>query len=189
MIVIPELVAGALLLVLGRRLFWLFVGAIGFLYGMQLAQRFLPNSPGTALIAGVVLGIIGALLAILFQRFAVGAAGFLAGGYIALSLATAAGLLGPTPGTTPNLPTVVVAGLAALPTAGLATWIVFIVGGVIGALLVAALFDWALIILSSLAGASLIVQALSIAAGLSFAAFIVLAILGIVGQARMLRRR
>ena len=39
------LVVGALLLTLGKRLFWLFVAGAGFLAGLQFAPRLLPGQP------------------------------------------------------------------------------------------------------------------------------------------------
>jgi hypothetical protein len=40
---ILELGIGILLLFLGRKLFWLFVGVVGFLSGIQFAPQFLPT--------------------------------------------------------------------------------------------------------------------------------------------------
>ena len=55
---------GVLLLVFGRKLFWLFVG-VGFLWGFQIASQLLPaNSQIAILAAALVLGLIGAVLAI-----------------------------------------------------------------------------------------------------------------------------
>ncbi len=132
------LILGALLLVLGRKLFWLFVGALGFLAGMSLAQNYLGGqSENVVLIAGIVCGLLGVVLAIFLQRVAIAAAGFFAGGYFAMNVASS--YLGTT------------------ETTG---WVLFAVGGIIGALLLSLLFDWALIVLSSLVGAVLVTQAL-----------------------------
>ena len=38
MVEISQILIGILLLVAGKRLFWLFVGSLGFVAGMQLAQ-------------------------------------------------------------------------------------------------------------------------------------------------------
>src|SRR5512135_977366 len=126
---ILDLVLGVILLVAGRRLFWLLVGAIGFVIGVMLATRFFHGSELTVVLAGLVLGIIFALLAIFLESIAIGIAGFLGGGYVLLSIATMLGL----------------------DTNGIMPWIVFAVGGVIGVILVALLFNWALITISSLA--------------------------------------
>jgi len=126
---------GGALLIAGRKLFWLFVGALGFITGMQWSAYFWHGPEGLTIIAGLVIGLIFAGLAIFLQTIAIGIAGFLAGGYIFS----------------------VLAGMFGFDTGSL-TWIIYIVGGIIGVLLVSYLFDWAIITLSSLAGASLVVQ-------------------------------
>ena len=82
MLSIINLILGGGLLVAGRKLFWLFVGAAGFLTGIQLADRFWQGPELLAIIIGLVIGIIFALLAIFLQGLVIGAAGFLIGGYI-----------------------------------------------------------------------------------------------------------
>src|SRR5512142_2345265 len=89
---ILDLVLGAILLVAGRRLFWLLVGAIGFVIGVMLATRFFHGSELTMVLAGLVLGLIFALLAIFLESIAIGIAGFLGGGYVLLSMAGMLGL-------------------------------------------------------------------------------------------------
>ena len=129
---------GAFLLGFGRSLYWLFVGGAGFLAVNTLASRLLEGSPRILLLAiAVAAGLLGALLAILLQKFAVGLAGFLAGGYFFVILLDLLKLdYGPV------------------------VWILFVVGGILGAILVASLFEVSLIFLSSLSGALLIAQSL-----------------------------
>ena len=136
-----NLIIGSILLVAGRKLFWLLVGGIGFIVGVQLATRFFNGNEVTTIVAGIVLGIIFALLAIFLESIAIGVAGFLGGGYILLNIA---GMLGWDKGVLP--------------------WIIFAVGGIIGVILVTLLFNWALITISALAGASLIVSAFGLTA-------------------------
>lgn len=156
---------GAALLVAGRKLFWLFVGAAGFVTGLQLASRFTQGSDAVALVIGLVIGIVFALLAIFLQKVAVAIAGFLAGGYI---LTAAAGMLG--------------------ADTGAVFWIVYLLGGIIGLFLVSFLFDWALITLSSLAGSSLIVQALFPQNAAAGVVYFILFIIGMLIQGSVLRR-
>ncbi len=60
---------GAALLILGRKLFWVFVGAIGFVLGMDIASRFLQGRPDwLILIVALGAGVLGALLALFLQR-------------------------------------------------------------------------------------------------------------------------
>jgi len=161
-----NLILGAALLVAGRKLFWLFVGAAGFVTGMELATRFWQGSDLLAILIGLVVGIIFAVLAIFLQALVIGIAGFLIGGYIFIALAAMLGI----------------------EVTGIATWIVYGVGGVIGLLLVSFLFDWALITLSSLAGASLMIQAFFPQGAFGGLLLIVLFILGILIQGFTLRR-
>src|SRR5512143_60385 len=137
LLAILNLVIGAILLVAGRKLFWLLVAGIGFVIGAMLATRFFNGNELTMILAGLILGIIFALLAIFLESVAIGVAGFIGGGYVRLSLA---GMLGLDPG-------------------GVMSWVIFAVGGVLGVIIVALLFSWALITISSLAGASMIVGA------------------------------
>jgi len=87
MLIVINLILGVALLVAGRKLFWLFVGAAGFVTGIQLATWFWQGPELLAIVIGLVVGVIFALLAIFLQGVAIGIAGFLAGGYILTVLA------------------------------------------------------------------------------------------------------
>ena len=64
------LVLGLLLLLLGRRLFWLFIAVAGFVLGVEAAPFVLPHATELfTLLVAIVLGISGALLAIFVQRW------------------------------------------------------------------------------------------------------------------------
>jgi hypothetical protein len=156
------LLLGIVLLLTGRKLFWLFVGAVGFLAGMEWGTLVLGKQPETvALLFALVIGLVGALLAIVVQRVAVAVAGGVVGGLFATELAAAAGFSGQTN-----------------------HWIAFLIGAILAAIFVSLLFDWALIILSSLAGGSLIVQALPFARKIEIIVALMLCIAGIVFQSR-----
>jgi hypothetical protein len=169
MLGVINLILGGALLLAGRKLFWLFVGAAGFLTGMQLATRFWQGPDLLAIIVGLVIGVIFALLAIFLQALVIGIAGFLIGGYVLTVLATMLGI----------------------DVTGVMTWVIYAVGGVIGLILVSFLFDWAIITLSSLAGASLIIQSV-FPQGVQGAAggilFFILFIIGVLIQGSILRR-
>lgn len=77
MLNVISLILGSALLVAGRKLFWLFVGAAGFVTGIQLATRFWQGSDVLAVIIGLVIGVIFALLAIFLQTIVIGIAGLL----------------------------------------------------------------------------------------------------------------
>jgi hypothetical protein len=137
-------ILGSALIVAGRKLFWLFVGAAGFVTGFQLTVHYFQGLEGAAIIVGLVAGLIFAVLAIFLQTIAIGIAGFLAGGYILQTLTSSFGV-------------------------DTAPWLSYLIGGIMGVLLVSFLFDWAIITLSSLAGASLVVEGLQLQrAGLIF---------------------
>lgn len=164
---IIRLLVGAGLLALGRKLFWFFVGGIGFVAGVALASRFLGSeSDGVILLIGLVAGVVGALLTVMLQKLALGLAGFLGGGYVLLQLTE----------------------LLSLSFEGY-DWLVFIVGGIIGAGLIAYLFEWALVGISSLSGAAIIADTLSLEGSLQLVVLIALAVLGIVVQAGLLSKK
>lgn len=164
MIYILNGMIGIMLLALGRRLFWLFVGCVGFVAGLQMAQFYLSMQPAwVALAVALGFGLIGALLAVFFQTVAIGLGGFAAGSTISAHL-------------------MALMGLAAVPM------IVF-VGGIIGAILLYALFDWALIGLSSVAGATLIVQAFNWNPRIEMVLYVAMIVAGILFQTALWRRQ
>src|SRR5574340_838086 len=117
---LPDVVVGLILVLFGRKLYWLFVAAAGFVVGMSLSKQWLAGTDDfTASMIGLGVGLACAVLAIFLRRLAIGIAGFFAGGHIAFQLA---------------------AGLGYESSA----WIVFLLGGIIGAILILVVFDWAL---------------------------------------------
>ena len=157
---------GIVILLFGRKLFWLCVAAVGFAAGVEIAPHVVHEpSPLIALIIALFLGLIGALLALFLQKIAIAVLGFLAGGKLAGAI-TAAFL-------------VHYAQYSA---------IIFVVGGIIGAILLLVLFDWALIIVSSLIGAHLIQSAIVLPPSGSTIVFVGLAVIGILVQAASFRR-
>jgi hypothetical protein len=158
---------GAIILLFGRRLFWLCVAAVGFAAGVELAPHFVQQpTPLLALTFALVLGFVGALVALFLQKVATAVAGFLAGGKLALAIAAA----------------------FFFQHANYLT-IVFIVGGIVGAVLLLALFDWALIVFSTVVGAYLIETAIVLPAAGTAVLFVALALIGVVAQTIAMRRR
>src|SRR4249919_3788638 len=87
---IVSAIIGVVILFFGRKLFWLCVAAIGFAAGIELAPMIMHEpTPLLALTVALVLGFIGALLALFVQKVAIAAAGFLAGGKLAVALVAA----------------------------------------------------------------------------------------------------
>jgi hypothetical protein len=157
---------GTVILFFGRKLFWLCVAAVGFAAGVEIAPHLVHEpSPLLALTVALILGLIGALLALFLQKIAIAVLGFLAGGKLAGAIA-AAFLIHFEQHST----------------------IIFLVGGIVGAILLLALFDWALIVVSSLIGAHLIQSAVVLPPTGSTIVFLGLAVVGIIVQAASLRR-
>ena len=159
-------IVGVTILLFGRRLFWLCVAAVGFAVGVELAPHLVQEpSPVLALTFAVVLGFVGALLALFLQKVAIAIMGFLSGGKLALAIA-AAFITGATQ----------------------FYWITFIIGGLVGALVLLVLFDWALIVLSSMVGAYLIMAIFTFPPTGTTISFVVLVAVGVLVQAGALRR-
>lgn len=163
---IASALAGVVVLLFGRKVFWICVAAVGFAAGVELAPHLMSQpTPMLQLSIALVLGFIGALLALFLQKLAIGVIGFLVGGRLAVGLATAFLV---HPATYP--------------------WLPFLIGGVVGAILLMSLFSWALVFASALVGAHLIVRAIPLPQIGATILFVALAVVGIIAQTAMLRR-
>ena len=160
-----QIIVAVALLMLGRRLYWLFVAGVGFVVTMGLATEYLeaPEEWMTLALA-IAAGLAGALFAIFLQKIAVAIAGFAAAAYFAHAVAETIGL----GGSLQNVAVLVV--------------------GVLGAIFASVLFDWALILLSSLTGGVLLVDAFDLEPTLALVVMVIVAIAGILIQANMLHR-
>ena len=161
-----NMVIGMVVLAFGRRLFWLFVGCLGFAVGFHYAPLvWQVQSNLFLLILATITGIIGAVLALFFQKIAIGLAGFAGGGYIALNLLNLLGI---------RLEQII--------------WLPYLVGGIIGALLLFFIFDWALIFVSSLTGATMVVESTNLSPEVELIVYFALFIAGIVIQTVLYRK-
>jgi hypothetical protein len=160
------LLAGLSLLIAGRRLFWLFVGLVGFFTVYRWVEPYTGAASSSRWVLAVLAGLLGIMLAIFLQRVAIALAGFFAGGWFAVQLL---GLHMANP--------------------RLFDLLVFAGAGVLAAILAIALFDLALVILSSLMGANLIVEALHPGPGLAKLLLLGLAAVGIAVQMGLTARR
>jgi hypothetical protein len=162
-----NVVAGLAVLLFGRRLFWLFVGCVGFIVGFDLAGNALVGqSEWLILVIALGVGVLGAIASVFLQRIFIVVAGFFAGGYCLSTFA----------------PGVLHANDQVIP------WVAFAVGGLLGALLTAVLLDPALIILSSLAGATAVSQNVPLEPAARTLLYVVLLVLGIAVQTRQYTR-
>lgn len=147
-----QIFLGAALLLVGRRLFWLAVGIMGFLFGFDLVTYSLTDWPGwSAWLVAVALGALCALGAIFLQRLSFGLAGFLAGGFLLVKLLT-------------------LLDIQQAPAPGL-----FVLGGVVGAVLAMIAVDWVLVVLTSLVGATVVTA--EIGAGPQGSSFLLLGLI------------
>ena len=160
------LLAGLVLLVAGRRLFWLFVGVVGFITVYRWFEPYPAAQPSGRWLLAILAGFVGIVLAIFLQRVAIAMAGFFAGGWFAVHLL----------------------GLHMAHPHG-ADLLIFGIAGVIAAVLAVALFDLALIVLSSLAGSDLIVGALHPRREIATLLLLGLAVVGIAVQMGITARR
>ena len=158
--------AGSLMLLLGRRLFWLFVAAVGYLISATVVPQILPNQPESVILTiSIMAGLLGALMAIMVQKFAVGLTGFAAGGYIVYYLLE-------------NI----------LLYSGQAQWLAILAGALIGAALAGSMIDWALILVTTTSGVMLVSQGLALPMPFSAIVMLVLYILGVFVQGNMAAR-
>lgn len=163
---IAQVILGVALLFAGRKLYWLFVGAAGFVVGLVVGPQLIKGeSEWVAFALALGIGVVGAILALAVQRLAVAIGGFLAGGYLAAMLAQALNL-----------------------EQDWLAWGVVIVGAIIGTALVTAVFEYALIGLSALVGALLIVQQLDLSQSVTMLILGGLLLVGVAAQYIALRR-
>ena len=157
-----QLGVGSLLLLMGRRLFWLFVSGLGFFAGFQLATVLLLSQPDwMKIVLGVFAGALGVVIMIFMQKVAIVYAGFFAGGYLLNSLWFMLGI----PIRLPIL-------------------LLYCIGGVLGAVMSYLLFDQALIILTSLVGAVFIIESVDVLPSWQMLLFVLLTGVGIIIQSR-----
>ena len=155
-----QIVAGAVLILFGRRLFWLCLGIVGFLLTFALISRLpLEIDDRWMLLVSLLLGAVGAVLAIVLQKVAVAVGGFAFGAYSTLFFLESYGA-----------------------DAGNYNWVLALVGGIIACVLVATLFDVSLVVLSSFLGAGLIVSAIGLSAAPTAILLLCLAAFGIATQ-------
>ena len=160
------IVAGLLLLLFGKRLFWLAAGLVAFLFGYQLFGNLF--SIWWSLFLGLILGIIFAWLAIKFIKMATYFVAFLAG---AIALPFLVGMF----------------------DVEMSWFILALIGGAIGLILVAFAFDWGLILITAWAGASAVTfgvrQWWELDGTFGTVIFLVLMVVGVFWQASQRRNK
>lgn len=162
---------GVVLLLLGRRLYWMALAGLGFLLGLWLAGHVLDLRSGwLELGLGLGAGLVCALLARVAQKIAIGIGGFVLGGaggfWLASWFEPAAGAeLGPW------------------------IWLAPLVGALLGVALARPLFEASLVAFSALAGALLITSRSHLGTTHETWVFLVLVLVGVIAQSRTDSRR
>ncbi len=155
------IILGVLLILTGRRLFWLFIATAGFFVGASFGEMFFAGyQQWVILLVAMGTGLIGALLAVFAQRVAFALAGFFAGAYITYLLTQMYALHEMS----------VFLGLA---------------GGVAGAVMAVIFIDWAIIALSSIVGAAIIIDVLNPGQTTGLLIFALLVSAGVLFQSRL----
>ena len=171
MVPIIQLVVGAIQLLLGRKIFWLMVGIMGFILGLFLTLYVVDWPVWLKLLVGLGVGLVFSVLAVFIQKPMAALFGFFAFGLAVAILAQMWGVAKESP----------------------LFWVIFVVGGLVGVILVFALFDWALIIGTSLSGAGTVVAALNGMLNIqksslvALALFLILVLIGITYQSRYMK--
>lgn len=150
---------GAVLLLFGRRLYWLALGALGYFVGLTLADRYLETSSDMELLAGAVAGAAGILVAFMAEKLAVTVGGFGIGAVLAYYLAR--------------------------PYAGELSyqiWFIVLVGALLGVCFAAFVFKAAVVVVSVLVGAFLVTRGLFLEPPYEIAVFVALALTGLAIQ-------
>jgi hypothetical protein len=151
---------GIIFLIVGQKIFWLFIASLGFFFGFEFAATFLSGQEfwKTVFIA-VICGLVGLVSALFLQELAIIVTGFIAGGYIFLSLWNLSGW-----------------------RISEWWWLLFVASGITVSVLLAIFFNPVLIVLTSFIGALLIIQALPFTPGMKMPLFVILFALGILVQ-------
>ena len=155
-----NIVIGIIFLIVGQRLFWLFIASLGFLFGFEFAATFFAGQAHwKTFLISVICGLLGLVGALFLQELAIIVTGFIAGGYIFLSLWQLLGW-----------------------RINEWWWLLFVVSGITVSILLAIFFNPVLIVLTSFIGALLIIQALPFTPGMKILLFVILFAAGIFAQ-------
>ncbi len=158
------IVLGLLSLLLGKRLFWLFAGIVGFALGWYLTSLLLPDGL-VRLLAGLVVGVILGVLIRFLGTWAIRIVAAIAGFAILPMLLSSLGMLG-----------------------GMSELLWAVIGAALGFVCAMFLADWTLIFLSSILGAGLILNGVvafvPVGEAVRLIAGFILIVVGVVVQSR-----
>jgi hypothetical protein len=159
------LVIGLILVFLGRRVYLISIGILGFLGGLYLFTLFIGTAHDwRSLLFALLFGTVGSLLAFALHKAAWIFGGFCGGGVLVLYFSDATGI---SPVNSPV--------------------ILFLIGGAVGAILFLVFLNWALITVTTLTGAVLITYQSHLTGGAAKILFVGLLVLGLLIQGKSLR--
>jgi hypothetical protein len=151
---------GIIFLIVGQRIFWLFIASLGFLFGVEFASTFFAGQVyWKTLLISVICGLLGLVCSLFLQELGIIVTGFIAGGYIFLSLWNLLGWRINEWG-----------------------WLLFFLSGIIVSSLLLIFFNPVLIVLSSGIGAMIIIQALPTTPAMKILLFLLLFAFGVFVQ-------
>ena len=154
------IVLGFVSLVGGNLLPWMFVGSVGFVLGSYLAGAMgFDQSEWQVLTVSTAIGMVGVFLTFYVRKFMALVAGFLAGGFISLTLPAILGWVMP-----------------------LSEWQAFLLVGAACLVILLLWYSLSLILVSTLAGATLILQNMTFGTISQEAIFVVLLVFGLIAQ-------
>lgn len=170
-----QIILGGVLLIAGRRLYWLLAAGAGFVLGFVLAQALLKEqTESVIMVVALVVAVIFAVLAVVGQKFVIGLVGFIAGGIGLLRLLE-------------------ILNIASIQPSTVLAIVVFLAGGILGAILLSSLFDLGLVILSTVVGAQILLaglgQLVDLPVNVDRFALIALIAVGVLVQLGALRKR
>jgi len=161
---IAQVVVGLILVFMGRRLFWFFVGVVGFFLGFKVGLS-LSYDATISFFAACIVGVIAALLSVVLEKVLIVLAGAASGWLLFTRLAEV------------------------LSIDARVSPLVAVAGAVLFAIVSLMVFDAALIVISALSGATLVLEPVAIAGALGLILFVALAGAGIAAQFSQLRDR
>ena len=156
------IILGLVVLATGRKLYALYVGVLGFVFGMYIASNLFHLDQGWLIqLIGLGFGMFGAFYGAFLRSKTIAVVGFVAGGYGASY----------------------VSALLGFSSGGVLFWIFFIIGGIFGIILMASFDEWASILLSSWAGATVVIKQFHLQRGISVVVLLTLLLVGVLMQA------
>jgi hypothetical protein len=158
------LIAGCILLLLGRKAFWLFLSLAVFAVTVTFVQHYLPSlDQRTVVVLSLIAGFVAAVASVMLAKALVWIGGFVGGGYVG-----------------------VIAWGTLVPAGPAFPWPAFVVGGIAGMLVAKFLFETLLVLASSAVGAALLVHVLGIEGTPALIVLVVLTAAGVIIQGKLL---